>query len=195
MALKLPDKLFAESAVDPTSIIERLRDPEAGAERLREIGLFSRFYDDELREIYALGDIFLLKSKSNAVVEGEPTRGMFLLLHGRVSVYKSDPGTNSMIRLSMLEDGANFGEMSLFDSAPRSATVVAETLCYLFHLESGVFQNYLDRGGSELQARFFRTCAEELAGRFRNLNIDYLNSQRLLWKYALRRVSEQDDER
>lgn len=187
MALKLHDKLFEEFANDPQKVVAILQDPEQGAQRLREIVIFSRFHDDELRQIYTLGKIEVIKPRCNAVVEGEPTRGMFILIHGRVSVYKTDPATNSMVRLAILEDGANFGELSLFDDAPRSATVVAETFCYLFLLEAAAFEQYLENSADEVRARFFRTCAEELAARFRNLNIDYLNSQRLLWKHALRR--------
>jgi len=167
--------------------VERFQDPKWGAARLREISLFGLFTDDELTRLYKIGRLVKLKPKAHAVIEGEPTRGLYLLLHGRVSVYKTDPSNGSLVRLAMLDEGANFGELSLFDTAPRSATVVAEASCYLFQLGAEEFNRYLVAAGRDLQVRFFRTCAEEMASRFRKLNADYLNSQRLLWKYALRR--------
>ena len=35
-------------------------------------------------------------------------------------------------------------------------------------------------------------CAEEMAVRFRIQNDDYINSQQLLWKYALRKDSKKE---
>lgn len=172
---------------DPAQLVQMFKDPVWGAQRLRDISVFARFTDDELTMLYSIGTLVRLKPKTNAVIEGEPTRGMFLLLYGRVSVYKTDPTSGSMVRLAMLEEGANFGEMSLFDSAPRSATVVAETTCYLLQLDAENFNRFLAEAGDDLQVRFFKTCAEELATRFRRLNGDYINSQQLLWKYALRK--------
>lgn len=164
-------------------------------QRLRSIALFNRFSDAELAVIEAIGKILVFKTSANAVVEGDPTRGMYLLLQGSVSVYKTDISTGSMVRLTVLQEGANFGELSLFDSAPRSATVVAESLCQMFFLGAEEFSAFLEKGGEGLQMRFFKSCAEDLAARFRVLNSDYLNSQRLLWKYALRRsTTERSDE-
>jgi CRP-like cAMP-binding protein len=174
---------------DPALLVERFNDPTWGAQRLRDISLFARFTDDELAMMYSMGKLSRLKPSAHAVIEGEPTRGMFLLLSGRVSVYKTDPSNGSMVRLAILEEGAAFGELSLFDSAPRSATVAADNACYLFQLDADAFSQFLADAGDDLQVRFFKTCAEELAMRFRMLNRDYINSQRLLWKHALRKTA------
>lgn len=168
-------------------LVTLFQDAARGAERLKGVSLFGRFTDEELRTLYGIGKLQLVKAKSNALIEGEPTRGMFILLHGCVSVYKTDQATGSMVRLAILEEGSPFGEMSLFDSAPRSATVVAESKCWLFQLDAAAFNEFLHKAGPDLQVRFYKTCAEELAARFRVLNSDYINSQRLLWEHALRR--------
>lgn len=168
-------------------ISEQFRDAAFGASKLKGIALFARFTEGELAKLYSMGEIIKLKPKSHAVIEGEPTRGMYILLAGTVSVYKTDQATNSMNRLAILEEGANFGELSLFDNAPRSATVLAENQCILFHLPAEGFKTFLDAEGADLQIRFYRTCAENLVERFRLLNTDYMISQQLLWKYALRK--------
>ena len=169
-------------------LVQLFKDPVWGAGRLREVSLFSRFTDDELARVYALGRLVKLRPKANAVIEGESSRGLYMLLAGRVSVYKSDAAGDSMSRLTMLEEGANFGELSLFDHSPRSATVIAESPCFLFQLDADAFGRFLAEAGPDLQVRFYKTCAEELAVRFRQHNGDYVNSQQLLWKYALRRA-------
>ncbi|MFK7872507.1 MAG: cyclic nucleotide-binding domain-containing protein [Oligoflexales bacterium] len=172
---------------DLSELKKKFSDPKWGAEQLRKISLFSYVSNDELLRLYSLGEVLNLKPKAYAIIEGEPTRGVFLLLHGKVSIYKNDPTTNAMHRLAMLEDGAIFGEFSLFDSAPRSATVGCEANCFLFSLDAEVFENFLEKEGDNLKTRFYKKCVEELVERFRTTNSDYLTSQQLLWKYALRR--------
>jgi CRP-like cAMP-binding protein len=171
-------------------IEERSSDPTFGATKLRDIFLFERLTDDELEHLYKKGDLKRLKKNTHVVVEGEPTRGMYILFFGKVSVYKTDPVTNSLVRLAILESGANFGELSLFDSHPRSATVACESSCLIFQLDAEVFNEFLLERGQNVQVRFYQTCAEELAQRVRTLNSDYISSQQLLWKHALRRKDQ-----
>lgn len=167
-------------------VAEKFKDPEWGATKLREISIFKRLSSIELSRLYTLGKFTVLRPQSHAVIEGEPTRGLYVILDGTVSVYKTDPATQSLARLAVLESGAHFGELSLFDSAPRSATVTAETTVQCFVLDAAEFASFLESMGENLQLRFFKTCAEELAIRLRNLNSDYISSQNILWRYAFR---------
>jgi CRP-like cAMP-binding protein len=107
-------------------------------------------------------------------------------LEGTLSVFKTDPEKGSFSRLAVLESGSHFGEMSLFDASPRSATVTAESTCQCFVLDARMFTAFLESRGDNLQLRFYKTCAEELVDRFRKLNNDYINSQSMLWRYAFR---------
>ena len=171
---------------DP-SIHEKFKDPTWGSEKLGQISIFKRFAPEELKNLYQRGRFVVLRPQSHAVIEGEPSRGLYIILDGTVSVYKTDPATNSLARLAVLETGAYFGELSLFDVAPRSATVTSETTCQLFALDAEQFTEFLQHFGENLQLRFYRTCAEELVDRFRKLNNDYISSQHMLWRYAFRK--------
>jgi CRP-like cAMP-binding protein len=168
------------------AVSEKFKDPAWGAAKLGEIGIFKRLSGGELSRLYTLGKFTVLRPQSHAVIEGEPTRGLYVILDGTVSVYKTDPGTQSLARLAVLESGAHFGELSLFDAAPRSATVTAETTVQCFLLEANDFSKFLESMGENLQLRFYKTCAEELVVRLRNLNTDYISSQNILWRYAFR---------
>lgn len=167
--------------------VENFRDPQWGAEQLQKIIIFKSFDSNTLREVYKLGAIEAIPRASHAVIEGEPSRGIYLILHGTLSVLKSDQTTGNTHRLASLEAGDSFGELSLFDQAPRSATVVADILSYVFHLEAEVFETFLQDSGDKLSAKFYKTCAISMSERFRSLNSDYITSQQLLWKYALRK--------
>lgn len=168
-------------------ILEKFKDLSWGAAKLGEISIFKRLSSAELQSLYTYGQFSVLPPQSHAVIEGEATRGLYVILDGTVSVFKNDPANNSLARLAVLESGAYFGELSLFDTAPRSATVTAESTIQCFSLDAEAFFRFLDKSGENLQLRFFRTCAEELVIRLRTLNLDYIASQNTLWRYAFRK--------
>jgi CRP-like cAMP-binding protein len=181
-----------KSLADSKELIQKFRDPQWGAGQLRRISIFGSLTDTELFDLYNLGRIRSLKAKAHAVIEGEPTRGLFILLYGTVSVYKTNKTNNSMFRLAILEEGSAFGELSLFDSAPRSATVATESLCHLFYLDAESFATYLDRKGDSIKTRFYKKCAEDIVEKLRLQNADYVHSQLLLWQYGLKQPDKVD---
>ncbi len=168
--------------------IDTYRDLNWGAERLGSIFLFKPFSIEQKKKLWSLGAIQVIKKSAHAVIEGEPTRGLYIILGGQLSVYKRDAASNDAHRLAILRAGDSFGELSLFDQAPRSATVSADTTSYLFNLDAERFEQFLDREGETTKAMFYRNCAMNLSEKFRVLNADYISSQTLLWKYALRRA-------
>ena len=172
---------------DFPSDLNKQEDPQWRAKVMRSISLFAYFTEEELADLYLLGQMLHPKTKANVVIEGEPSRGLYLILQGTVAIYKRDPISNQLIRLNYLEHGAAFGELSLFDHSPRAATITAESACTLLFFDHGHFGKYLDKKGDNLKARFFQKCAEETTERLRAQNTDYLASQHLLWKYALRK--------
>ena len=172
---------------DHTATAEKVKDAKLGAKNLRKISIFAYLNEPELESLYSLGEIQTYKPKANIVIEGEPSRGLFVIVSGTVSVYKKDSNSSQLIRLSYLEDGGFFGELSLFDDAPRTATITAESACSCLFLDHAAFHNFLDTKGDNLKARFYQKCAEEMTERFRTQNTDYIVSQHLLWKYALRK--------
>ncbi|RMH57555.1 MAG: hypothetical protein D6679_06415, partial [Candidatus Hydrogenedentota bacterium] len=65
--------------------------------------------------------------KEIIVREGDTSREMFVILSGKVHVVKNyaTPESEGPKLLSVLGEGAFFGEMSLLDGAPRFASVIA----------------------------------------------------------------------
>jgi CRP/FNR family transcriptional regulator, cyclic AMP receptor protein len=75
------------------------------------------------------------------VAEGEPGRSMFIVHAGQLVVSKlGDLGRP--IRMSGLEPGDFFGEMTLLEMQNRSATVVAESATVLYELTARNLYTY-----------------------------------------------------
>jgi CRP-like cAMP-binding protein len=103
----------------------RLTRKKASAIReiLKKTPMFMELSDREISAIerilhrreYAAGEAIIR--------QGEPGLGMYIIEDGRASVL-SEPAN---VELSELKEGDFFGEASLLDESPRSATVVAKT--------------------------------------------------------------------
>lgn len=82
-------------------------------------------------EEYAAGAVIFHK--------GDPGNSMHLIVSGRVRVYDGDH------TLNFLGPRELFGEMAVFDPAPRVASVSAEEGVVLLRLEADLFFDLLDR--------------------------------------------------
>lgn len=60
--------------------------------------------------------------------EGDETNSLYIILSGRVKVYLNDESGKEVV-LNCLNSGDYFGEMSLLDGEPRSASVMTEENC------------------------------------------------------------------
>jgi CRP-like cAMP-binding protein len=102
-------------------------------ERMKEIGLFGGLSDDVIREF--VGALELVELAPGAVVfrEGELGREMFVLLDGEMEIVKASRKKHEA-RVAILGPGDWFGEMSILDVQPRSATVRAVAPASLLRL-------------------------------------------------------------
>ncbi len=95
--------------------------PEAIAS-LRAIPMFSGVSDEALESIASLLIERSFPKNKTIVEEGAPGDYMYIIVEGRVKVTKLSGDGREKI-LELLDVGDFFGEMSLFDEAPRSASV------------------------------------------------------------------------
>ena len=90
---------------------------------LKRVPLFSGLTDGQIERL-AAGSVRRNFPKGRTIVaEGEPSQSLYVLLSGRAKVQRSDTEGKEVI-LSVLGPGECFGEMSLIDDAPRSASVI-----------------------------------------------------------------------
>ena len=91
---------------------------------LRRIPLFQDLSDEDLVLIEELAVEKQVSKGTVVMVEGTIGDSLFAITSGRVKVYMSDEDGREII-LKILGPGDFFGEMSMIDSQPRSASVAA----------------------------------------------------------------------
>lgn len=95
--------------------------------------------------------------------EGDHTRDMYIVRGGCVEVFKEVDG--EQVLLAVLERGSFFGEMSLLESLPRSATVRARGRTTLLVVRAGTLLLKIRRDPT-----FAFEMLQEMSGRIRRLN-------------------------
>lgn len=161
----------------------------ASTEMLKEVKLFQVFSDSELSGILSFGESQHFDAYANIVIEGEPSWGIYLILSGTVGILKTNKMSGNTYDVGQLEQGSVFGEMSLVDENPRSATVRALTDCQVFYISKEKFMEFLERS-QQLKMKFYETCINTLVFRLRELNDSYVISQYQLWQSALKEKKE-----
>src|SRR5262249_62375119 len=90
---------------------------DASIRHLQRVPLFSGFSDDDLRRVAELSRIVQAPAGTVVTEMGEPGDSFFVIIDGTVRV-RTPVGPGSQLR-----PGDFFGEMSLLDGEPRSATI------------------------------------------------------------------------
>ena len=91
---------------------------------LRQIPLFSSLNDEEIKAIFELSHTKKCGKDAIILLEDEEGDTLFIILNGKVKVTTFSEGGKEVI-FSILNEGDFFGDMSLLDGKPRSATVIS----------------------------------------------------------------------
>jgi len=97
------------------------------------VGLFELLAEDERRMLAETGGTMNLKANQCLFQIGEPGGTLYVVNSGAVEIYIKD-NAGQKILLKTATGGDFFGEVSLFDGRPRTATAVAVSDCELLAL-------------------------------------------------------------
>ena len=111
---------------------------DARALHLQRVPLFSGLNEDELGRVAELSRIAEVPAGTVVTQTGEPGDSFFIIIDGAVTV-RTPAGADIQ-----LQPGDFFGEMSLLDGEPRSATIVATTDLRLLIVDRSHFWRLLD---------------------------------------------------
>lgn len=110
---------------------------------LSKVPIFSQLTDRELRSVGSIVHRRKYSANEQIFSQGDPGLGMYVIEKGEVEIVYCDNGTEKI--LAVLKAGDFFGELSLLDESPRSATAVAKTDSSIIGFFKPDLINLLDR--------------------------------------------------
>lgn len=150
--------------VTPPGNAPRAAAPVVDLTAVRAVPLFADLSTEQLNEVARLISIRRFAKGSLLVREGEAGDAFHLILDGSVSVLRISPEGRETI-LSILKEGDFFGEMSVLDASPRSASIRALTA-----VEVGVIEQAAMLGLLDGDPRIGRALVVSLSRRLREAN-------------------------
>jgi diguanylate cyclase (GGDEF)-like protein len=151
---------------------------------LRAVPIFSDLEDNELDVVARYTRPYRFRKGEAVFTEGSTAKELYVIQEGEILITKKTNGRKT-VDLARFISGESFGELDLFDSAPMSATAVAErdtTLLVFPHRETkleGVMREH-----PAVFAIVLRRLLAVVAGRIRTAN--KLISERAPWIQELR---------
>ena len=92
---------------------------------IQQIPAFAHFTEGEKAEVCRLKNLILSYRKGRTIVrQGDLDFSLFIIMRGDVSLTKTE---NPNLKITILKQGAIFGEVSFIRPRPRATNAVAET--------------------------------------------------------------------
>ena len=122
---------------------------------LRNVPLFSGMPPSELSYLAGIAEEVVYSAGSPIIREGEHGDSMFLIAEGEVQIHRGEG------QLAVLRQQDYFGEMSILDGEPRSASASALTDCLLLRINQADFHDILSHH-FEVALTIIRTLTRRL---------------------------------
>ncbi|MDQ3170505.1 MAG: cyclic nucleotide-binding domain-containing protein [Acidobacteriota bacterium] len=135
---------------------------------LTDVPLFSGLSVEQCAELQRRMATLEYPPMAEIMREGARASTALLVLAGRVSVRRRDPGTGLEFELTQFGPGQMIGEMALLSDRPRSATVVALEAVTCASLDRAAFEDALQlypHMASRLPARSPIACSRPTSAR------------------------------
>ncbi len=143
----------------------------ANIELLRQGTLFGELDDDQLAKFAGISETREYCAGDIIIAEGAEGDSLYIVEEGKVTVTKSENEVKST--LGTLEEGEQFGEMSLLESAPTSAQVAADGKVLLLVIQREKFIRLLDEE-TLIAAKVYKAMALSLSKRLRATSADLI---------------------
>ncbi|MDP8228629.1 MAG: cyclic nucleotide-binding domain-containing protein [Candidatus Electryoneaceae bacterium] len=144
-------------------------------ELLKASGLTKDMLPEEIESIITLSEEQSFPKGTVILREVESSRDMYVIKSGRVSIRLSIPCAQENDEIILiLRDGQIFGEMSLVDGSPRSASVMAEDEVIVYIMDYQKLSELLETT-PRIGYIFMRNIASIIASRTRSTNMLWRN--------------------
>lgn len=130
---------------------------------LEKVSLFAHVPQEYLAQLEKLSVMRRYTKNTVLVTEGDESTHLYVIQKGTASAYlTNDDGRQ--VNLNYMHDGEYFGELSLLDGKPRSASVMTITDCEILLLPRAALLDLMQK-----HPEFSMQLLIELTGRVRNL--------------------------
>jgi len=130
--------------------------------------IFHRPLGTEERDILAINIHVSEFRKGDVLIEeGDHSDGLYLLYSGRAGILHDSHGEK--VRVSEVGEGAQLGDMAIFDDEPSSATVTALRECVAYKLPRQELGNLM-ADHPDMARDIMMNTIRQLAGIIRNMN-------------------------
>ncbi len=138
---------------------------------LKEISLFEGLTNDVINKIFKLGKLKYFKDDAMIIEEGADGGNLHILVSGKAEIWMSvKGGLGKSRRLAKLDCGSLFGEMSVFDGAPYSATVKSVGECVAIVIPGASFKRFLKKN-PDTAYKVFVSLISLMSNRIRRTNL------------------------
>lgn len=119
--------------------------PSSPVDFLSTVSLFKTLPREVLEDLASTTIECPYAAGATIIRRGEPGDGLFMVLAGLVQVCATEDATGDERVVAVFGPGEAFGELSLLDGKPRSASVVASWNARCLFLPRDAFQTHLDQ--------------------------------------------------
>ena len=111
---------------------------------LSNLPFFSGLNENQLGIVSSHIESLDLQPETTVFSEGDVGNSVYFVIEGTLEVVKESDWGES-VKLTTLAEGSTFGEMSMVDNYPRSATVVSKTQALVLKLHKDDFNNIIEK--------------------------------------------------
>jgi len=105
--------------------------------------LFQSLADDERSDVISRFENVELDTGDVIIREGEEGKALYVIKHGSIEVSVKRPGTAEKLVVATLREGDFFGEISLLQHKPTTATCTAQVPTSMFRLPKAAFNELI----------------------------------------------------
>lgn len=141
--------------------------------------IFSGLTDEEVQEIAGICNEKAYGNETIIFEEKSTGSEMYILCKGKVDIQTNIGLDTELATVHVIREGEIFGELSLIDQAPRSATAKAAGDAQVFILELDKFEK-LVKSNYHIGYVIMKNIAQIVSARLRERIVKYTES--LIWK-------------
>ena len=134
-------------------------------QRLMQVPLFEKMSSRHLHLMLQLGQSKQVAADESLWLEGDSSRGLYILLVGQVEILVSGE------RIEQIEPVRSLGEIALLGGQPHYEEAVCVAQCTLLEIPAPVFMHVLQRN-SEICQRICRNAVGIVSGQLQQSNND-----------------------